>query len=175
MLAQDHAQQVDIVVVELAVAARGSLGIDQALALQEPDLGDRHVGKLFEQQSEHFTDGQIGTFLHDHVSAVCSLEEDEAELADLQLVALLQHDLVVDPLGVEIRAVERAGVAHDVAVVGSLDLGVATRHGDVVEADLTVGMTAEARELIAQARTRRRPACRSARSARRHLWRGRRR
>ena len=61
LFAKDDAQQIDVVVVELSVPAGGSLGVDQALALEESDLRDRDVGKLFEQQSEHFADGQVGT------------------------------------------------------------------------------------------------------------------
>ena len=106
LLAKDDSQQVDIVVVELAVPTCRSLGIDQALALEESDLRNRDVGKLLEQKSEHFADGQVGTVGHHHVSAVGALEEDQSELADLQLVALMQDEFVVDPLSVDIRAVE---------------------------------------------------------------------
>ena len=52
LLAQDHSKQIDVVVVELAVAAGRALGIDQALALEEPDLGDRDVGELLEQETQ---------------------------------------------------------------------------------------------------------------------------
>ena len=41
-------------------------------------------------------------------------------------------------------------VADDVTVVGSLDLGMTTRHGDVVEADLAVGMATETSQWIVQ-------------------------
>ena len=60
LLAQDHAQQLDVVVEELAVPRRRPLRLDQALALEEADLGDRDVGELLEQQAEDLADRQVG-------------------------------------------------------------------------------------------------------------------
>ncbi len=40
-------------------------------------------------------------------------------------------------------AIQRASVAGHIAVRGPLDLGMTSRDGDVVEADLTVGMSTE--------------------------------
>ena len=59
LLAQDAAQQFDVIVVELAVARRRALRVDQALTFEETDLGDRDVGKLLEKQCEHFTNGEM--------------------------------------------------------------------------------------------------------------------
>ena len=59
LLAQDAAQQFDVVVVELAVSRRRPLRVDQTLALEEADLRDRDVGELLEQQPEHLTDRQV--------------------------------------------------------------------------------------------------------------------
>jgi hypothetical protein len=53
LLAQDPAQPLDVVVVELAVARRRSLRVKQALALEEPDLGDGDIRELLPQQGEH--------------------------------------------------------------------------------------------------------------------------
>src|SRR5207249_1831711 len=46
LLAQDPAEPLDIHLVELAVAGRRALGVEQALALEEPDLRDGDVGEL---------------------------------------------------------------------------------------------------------------------------------
>ena len=46
LLAQDEAQPFDVGRVELAVARRRALGIDEPLALEEADLRDRDVGEL---------------------------------------------------------------------------------------------------------------------------------
>ena len=109
-------QPLDVAVVELAVARRRPLGLDQALALEEADLGDRDVGELLEQQAEHLADRQVRPLVHAgrHGAATPSREEHQPELADLQLVALVQRRLV-DPLLVHVRAVQRPGVADDVA------------------------------------------------------------
>ena len=67
--------------------------------------------------------------------------EDEAELADLDLVAGLQRGLV-DALAVDVGAVERADVADDEAVALAAEVGVLARDGDVVEEDVAVGVPA---------------------------------
>ena len=59
LLAEDAAQEFHVVAVELAVTRRRAFRIDQALALEEPDLGDRDIGELLEQQGEHLTDGEV--------------------------------------------------------------------------------------------------------------------
>src|SRR5262245_58436786 len=75
-------------------------------------------------------------------SAIATLEQDEAELADLQLIAVAQHR-PVDALLVDVRAVERSLVAHHVPLVGPLDGDMTARHRDVVEHDVGVGMASE--------------------------------
>jgi hypothetical protein len=50
LLAQDPPEALEIRVVELAVAGRRPLRVDQALAFQEPDLGDGDIGELFLEQ-----------------------------------------------------------------------------------------------------------------------------
>jgi hypothetical protein len=96
LLAQDHAQQIDVVVVELAIAAGGALGVDEALALEEPDLGDGDVGNSSSSSPSTSPMERYGRSCMTTRSAVSAIEEDETELADLQLVALVQDDLVVD-------------------------------------------------------------------------------
>ena len=59
LLAQDPAQAFHVVFEELAVARRGALRVDQALALEKADLRDRDVGKLLAQQSQDIADGEI--------------------------------------------------------------------------------------------------------------------
>ena len=51
LLAQHPAQPLDVVLVELAVARRRALGVDEALALEEADLRDGDVGELLAQQA----------------------------------------------------------------------------------------------------------------------------
>ena len=51
----------------------------------------------------------------------------------------------IDAFLVDVRAVERPLVAHDVALRRPLDGDVAPRHGDVVEHDVGVGVSAEQR------------------------------
>jgi hypothetical protein len=64
LLAQDPSEALDILLVELSVPGRGPFGIDQALALQKPDLGDGHVGELLAEQREDITDRQIRPTAH---------------------------------------------------------------------------------------------------------------
>ncbi len=61
LFAQYAPQQLDVVGVELAIPGRGSLRIDQSLTLEEPDLRDRDVGKLLEQQCEDLADREVST------------------------------------------------------------------------------------------------------------------
>ena len=70
--------------------------------------------------------------------------EGQHEPADLELVEVTERG-DVDPLVVDVGAVERPGVAHLVAPVVAGDLGVAARDGDVVEEDVGVGMAPERR------------------------------
>src|SRR5215203_5081730 len=67
-------------------------------------------------------------------SAIGALEQHQTELADLQLVAVVQ-DHPVDALLVDVRPVQRAGIGDHVALARALDDGVAPRHGDVVQHD----------------------------------------
>ena len=64
LLAQDPAQSLDVVLVELAISRRGPLRIHQTLALQKADLGDGHVRELLAQQGQDVTDGQVGPCTH---------------------------------------------------------------------------------------------------------------
>ncbi len=75
-------------------------------------------------------------------STIVTFEEDEAELADLEFVTVTQ-DHAIDTFLVDVGAVQRAGVGDHVAIGRALDLGMPTRHGDVVEADLGLGVPAE--------------------------------
>src|SRR4029079_5730323 len=81
-------------------------------------------------------------------SDIGALEEHQAELADLQLVAVTEWLRLVDAILVHVGAVERPGVADHVATLRALDLRVAPRHGDVVQADLAVGMPPETSDQV---------------------------
>src|SRR3546814_9919862 len=70
-----------------------------------------------------------------------AVDEDQLEGPDLQLVAVAQRRLL-DPVPVQVGAVERPDVADRVVVAGAEDLGVAARHRDVVEEDVALGVAA---------------------------------
>ena len=57
---QDVAQPRDVVGGELAVAGCGALGLDQALVLEEADLGDGHAREVRAQLVEHLPDVVAG-------------------------------------------------------------------------------------------------------------------
>ncbi len=59
LFAQDAAEQLDVVRVELAVPRRRAFRIDQTLALEEPDLRDGDIRELLEQEREHLPDRQV--------------------------------------------------------------------------------------------------------------------
>ena len=59
LLAQHPAQALDVVLVELAVPRGRALRVDQALALEEPDLGDGDVGELLPEQGQDVADRQV--------------------------------------------------------------------------------------------------------------------
>src|SRR5437870_543598 len=59
LLAQDPAQAGHVVLVELAVARRGALRVEEPLALEEADLRDRDVGELLLQERQHLADRQV--------------------------------------------------------------------------------------------------------------------
>jgi hypothetical protein len=56
LLAEDPPKPVDVLLVELPVAGRRPLRVEETLALEEPDLGDGDVGKLVLQQGQHVPD-----------------------------------------------------------------------------------------------------------------------
>ena len=64
LLAQHPAQPLHVVVEELSVARRRSLGVHQALALEEADLRDRDVGEFLPEQGQDVTDGEVRTAAH---------------------------------------------------------------------------------------------------------------
>src|SRR5690242_14947916 len=63
--------------------------------------------------------------------------EHQPVLADLDLVTVVQRDLV-DPVAVDVGAVETAHVRDGVARLGALELRVPARDGHVVEEDVAV-------------------------------------
>ncbi len=64
LLEKHPAQSIDVLLVELAVARRRALGVDQSLAFQEADLRDGDVGELLAQQGQDVTDRQIRARRH---------------------------------------------------------------------------------------------------------------
>src|SRR3954447_22057561 len=76
-------------------------------------------------------------------------EVDETELADLHLVAAGElHRL--DPLAVEIGAVEAADVADGEAVGLAVELRVPARDGDVVEEDVALRVPARSGDVLVE-------------------------
>src|SRR3954453_22470320 len=66
----------------------------------------------------------------------------ELELADLQLVAVLEP-VRLDAMAVDVGAVERAEVVEGVVAAAAHEEGVVARDGDVVEEDVRVGAAAD--------------------------------
>jgi hypothetical protein len=64
LLAKYPTQAVDVGFVELAVTRRCPLRHQQATALEETDLRDGDVWKLFAQQCQHVANCEIGTLPH---------------------------------------------------------------------------------------------------------------
>src|SRR3954454_23518481 len=76
-------------------------------------------------------------------------EVDETELADLHLVAAGERRRL-DPLAVEIGAVEAADVADREAFGAAVELSVSAGDGHVVEEDVTLGMTARGGHVLVE-------------------------
>src|SRR5919206_1844100 len=71
----------------------------------------------------------------------------ESELADLHLVPSRQRG-GVDPLAVDIRTVQRSDIMHRVSAAFTAKLGMPARHGDIVQKDVAVRMTASADDVL---------------------------
>ena len=71
-------QPLDVAVVELAVPGRRALRLDQALALEEPDLGDRDVRELLEEEAEHLADRQVRPLVHARRHVSCRARRTRA-------------------------------------------------------------------------------------------------
>ena len=87
----------------------------------------------------------IGTVL----TLIAPDEEHEHEAADLEVGEVVQRR-GVDPLVVDVGAVERPDVGHLVAAVDPAHRGVAAGHGDVVEEDVGVGVAPEGGDLAVE-------------------------
>jgi hypothetical protein len=59
LLSQYPPQAFHVLFVELPVTRRCPLGIDQSLALQEPDLRDGDIGELLTEQGEDVTNRKV--------------------------------------------------------------------------------------------------------------------
>ena len=69
-------------------------------------------------------------------------DEVEPVATDLHLVAVVQGRLI-GALPIHVGAVERTDIPQHVSALGPVEHDVATRHRDVVEEDLRVGMTTD--------------------------------
>src|SRR4051794_4638423 len=76
-------------------------------------------------------------------------EEDQPELADADLVAVLQQG-VVDAVTVDVGAVQASDVVHLVGALGAVELHVPTGDGDVVEEDVALRVATGADHLGVQ-------------------------
>src|SRR6185437_6048144 len=74
----------------------------------------------------------------------------QAELADLHFVPSRQRNRI-DAFAIDVCAVERTDVMHHIAAAFSAKLGMPTRHGYVIQKDVTVRVpTGRARVLVEQ-------------------------
>src|SRR3954452_16986311 len=145
-LAGQHVPQpLHVTVRELPVAGWGALRFDQPLGLEEPDLGDVQAGEVRTQLAEHLPDAQPsprgGRLSHGSAAWLALAGEvDQAVLADLHLVAALQRHLV-DPVPVDVGAVETPYVGDGEPLRRTAELGVPAGDRHVVEEDLAVRVT----------------------------------
>ena len=144
--------RVEVGGVELPVARRRALGIDEPLALEEADLRDRDVGELVAQLGQHLADRQVRR-LAALIGGLTgrSRRRNTRTKRPIWRSAQVVQRRGVDALVVDVGAVERPDVAHLVARrrPGAID-GVAARHGDVVEEDVGVGVAAERGDLAVE-------------------------
>src|SRR5690348_916304 len=70
------------------------------------------------------------------------VQEHQPELPDLQFVAAVQVSLF-DPLSIEVGAVETADVVDGEGGAIVVHLGMPAGHGDVIEKDVAVRVTAD--------------------------------
>src|ERR1700722_6276472 len=80
-------------------------------------------------------------------------EEDEPELPDLNLVAVVQRAFV-NAFPVDVGPVQGAGVAHEVHAALAYELGMATGNGDVVKEDVALRVTPGLGLLVLQHKAR---------------------
>src|SRR5690606_18487721 len=64
LLLEDETETGEILSAELAIPGRGSIRVDQALALEEPDLGDGDVRELVSQEVDRLPDAQLPFVSH---------------------------------------------------------------------------------------------------------------
>ena len=115
--AEDLAQAVDVGLVELAVPRGRALGIEQTLASRNRIFEIVTSGNSsWSSESTSPIDRWDVQWVRGSRGDLPSRSGNQLELADLQLVAVLERRSL-DPLAVEVRAVERAGVADEVALL----------------------------------------------------------
>src|SRR5215469_4882793 len=78
--------------------------------------------------------------------AAAALQEDQAELADLDLVSPAERDFL-DPVPVHVGAVEAADIAHGKPGAVAVELGMPPGYGHVVEEDVAVRPAAHHRQV----------------------------
>ena len=132
---QHLGQPLNVLRTEFAVSGRRPARFDQALGLQEANLGDGHFRELVPQPGKNRADAhqwiaarggavtgtarrcsQHGPSLGSH--APLARVEDQSVLADLDLVTVRQQDRI-DPLTIDVRAVQAAHVRHGEMSVAS--------------------------------------------------------
>src|SRR5687767_6826602 len=138
---QDITEALDVGDRELPVPGRGPLRLYQTFRLQEADLGDADLRKIRLELSDDLADAEPAAARgHRHLApAGVAVEVDQPVLADLDLVAAGQQDLVY-AVPVDVGAVETSDVGDQITVGRAAKHRVPPAHRDVVKEDVAVGV-----------------------------------
>src|SRR5262249_60896283 len=113
-----------------------------AFRFEERYLRDADLGELAAELNEHLADPEIRAGeLTAHRCGLAALgvrraalQEDQTELADLDLVAAAQRRFLY-PLPVHVGAIQAADIAHGESAPVPVELGVPPGNRDVVKED----------------------------------------
>src|SRR4029453_10016906 len=91
---------------------------------------------------------ELGSFRHGDglLRSPIAPEIDEAEFADLYLVAIAQQAFI-DKVAVDVGAVKAANIPHHSPLRATGERGMTTRHRDVVEKDVGILMSSDCHDI----------------------------